>query len=210
MTTTDGNANTRPVRLGLTGGIGSGKSTVGAMLAQQGAVLLDADAISRSLTAAAGAAMPAIAQCFGAQYLREDGSMDRDRMRALVFQDPQARARLEAIVHPLVASTIDARAAQALAAHARCLVYDIPLLLQSQRWRHRMDKILVIDCSEATQRSRVAARSGIADAELAKIIAAQTSRAQALAAADMVLYNDGISLHELKHCTLQIGHQFGL
>lgn len=199
-----------PLRLGLTGGIGSGKSTVGQMLAERGAALLDADAISRSLTAADGTAMAAIRDRFGTAVIAADGSLDRAAMRALVFQDPAARQQLEAIVHPLVASTTEARAQAAVADGAPLLVFDIPLLVESRRWPGLLDHIVVVDCQEITQIERVMQRSGLERPAVEAIIAAQASRAQRRAAADWVVCNDGITLAQLRDDANQIADFFGL
>ena len=158
-----------PLRLGLTGGIGSGKSTVAQMLASRGAAVIDSDAIARSVTAANGSAMPAIAAEFGKEFVAPDGSLDRDRMRALVFSDPSAKLRLEAIVHPLVGSATQAQAQKALQAGHTLLVFDVPLLVESPRWRKQVDKVLVVDCSENTQIKRVMERSGLTREAVEKI-----------------------------------------
>ncbi len=188
-----------PLRIGLTGGIGSGKSTVGQMLQARGAAVIDADAIARQVTAAHGAAMPAIAQTFGHEFITADGALDRERMRAHVFSQPQAKQALEAIIHPLVAQETQRQAQEALAKGHNTLVFDIPLLVESgARWRTQVDRVLVVDCSEATQIQRVMARNGLSRETVQSIIAAQASRAQKLAAADWVIDNDGISLEALR------------
>jgi dephospho-CoA kinase len=185
-------------KLGLTGGIGSGKSTVAGMLAARGAAIIDADAISRATTAPGGSAMPAIESEFGVDFVGADGALDRERMRQLVFQDPGARQRLEAIVHPLVAAETERQAQAAVAKGHRWLVFDVPLLAESQRWQGRCDKVLVIDCSAATQIQRVMARSGLSAGEVQRIIDAQTSREKRLAIADWVILNDGLDLAALQ------------
>ncbi len=129
-----------PLRLGLTGGIGSGKSTVAQMLAARGAAVIDSDAIARSVTAANGPAMPAIAEAFGKEFVTPDGALDRERMRALVFSDPSAKLRLEAIVHPLVGLATQAQAQAAIQAGHALLVFDVPLLVESPRWRKLVDQ----------------------------------------------------------------------
>ncbi len=188
-----------PLRIGLTGGIGSGKSTVGQMLQARGAAVIDADAIARQVTAAHGAAMPAIAHTFGPDFVTADGALDRERMRAHVFSQPQAKQALEAIIHPLVAQETQRQAQEALAKGHNTLVFDIPLLVESgARWRTQVDRVLVVDCSEATQIQRVMARNGLSRETTQSIIAAQASRAQKLAAADWVIDNDGISLEALR------------
>jgi dephospho-CoA kinase len=191
-------------KLGLTGGIGSGKSTVAQMLADRGAAIIDADAISRGTTAAGGAAMPLIRQAFGPEFLAADGSLDRARMRQQVFQDPQARQRLEAIVHPLVAQETERQAGQAVTQGKRWLVFDIPLLAESSRGRDRFDKVLVVDCSPQTQVQRVMARNGMSEDEVLRIIAAQTSREHRLAIADWVILNDGLDLGTLREAVLAL------
>ncbi|WP_137892631.1 dephospho-CoA kinase [Ramlibacter sp. 2FC] len=197
--------------LGLTGGIGSGKSTVAAMLAEHGAAVVDADAIARGVTAPGGAAIPAIAQAFGAELITPQGALDRDRMRALVFADPNARRRLEAIVHPLVGQETERQAQAALAQGRRTVVYDVPLLVESgRRWRQKVQRVLVVDCPVVTQVERVMARSGLAQAEVERIVASQASRAQRLAAADIVIHNQGLTLPALREEVRQLAQGFGL
>ncbi len=198
-------------RIGLTGGIGSGKSTVAAMLAELGAAVIDADAISRSLTAPGGRAIEAIRARFGPEMVGADGAMDRQAMRARVFADAQARAQLEAIIHPLVGQITREQAEAAVRAGARCLVHDVPLLVEGgARWRAAVDRVLVVDCDTDTQRARVAARSGLALAEIDRIIAQQASRAQRLACADIVVYNQGLDLAALNAEVRQAARHFGL
>ncbi len=198
-------------RIGLTGGIGSGKSTVLQVLAGLGAAAIDADAISRAVTAPGGAAIAPIAQAFGAGFIAAEGGLDRARMRAEVFARPEARRELEAIIHPLVARAIQAQDDAALAEGRRCVVYDIPLLAESgPRWRSRLDRVLVVDCSPATQVARVMARSGLSRAEVEAIIAAQAPRALRLAAADMVICNEGLTLDELAASVREVAAGFGL
>lgn len=182
------------VRLGLTGGIGSGKSTVGAMLRDRGAALIDADAIARRVTAPGGAAIDAIARAFGPSFIDSDGALDRAAMRQLVYVEPQARQRLEAIVHPLVGEETRRETDAAIRQGTRCLVHDIPLLVESGRWRAQLDRVLVVDCEPVTQIHRVMARNGLARDEVERIITAQASRAQRLDAADWVIFNDGLDL----------------
>lgn len=186
------------LKIGLTGGIGSGKSTVAGMLRERGAALIDADAISRASTAPGGAAMAAIAAQFGPEFITPEGALNRERMRERVFQDPQARQQLEAIIHPLVAQETARQTQAAIDAGHRCLVFDVPLLAESAHWRGRVDRVLVVDCSAQTQISRVMARSGLKAEEVERIIAAQTSREKRLAIADWVILNDGLSLDELR------------
>lgn len=198
-------------RMGLTGGIGSGKSTVAAMLAARGAAVIDADAIARGVTAPGGRAMAAIAQTFGPQMVDAQGAMDRQAMRALVLQNPQAKQQLEAIIHPLVAQ-ITAEQAQAAVDHGRqVLVFDVPLLVESgERWRKQVDRVIVVDCDAQTQKDRVMARSGLASEEIDRIIALQASRAQRLACADVVVCNQGLDLTELQAEVDRLAAHFGL
>ena len=194
----------RPPRLGLTGGIGSGKSTVARILAEQGAAVIDADAIARSVTAAGGAAMPAIRAQFGPEALLADGSLNRDWMRQRVFADPQARQQLEAITHPLIGQLTQQHADAAEAAGAPLLVFDVPLLVESGHWRERVDYVLVVDCTEETQIQRVMARNGLERSAIEKIMAAQATRAQRRAAADWVIYNESADLAALRGKVLSI------
>jgi dephospho-CoA kinase len=176
--------------VGLTGGVGSGKSTVGEMLARRGAGIVDADAIARELTQAGGAAIDAVRAAFGDAVIAADGSLDRSRMRARAFADPGDRARLEGILHPLIRATSNRRAGELAAAGRPYVVFVIPLLVESGDARGRFDRILVVDCSEATQIARARQRPGI-DADVARaILAAQATRARRLEAADDVLFNE--------------------
>lgn len=198
------------LRIGLTGGIGSGKSTVLQMFADRGAAVIDADAISRATTAAGGAAIPGIAQQFGPDFIGSDGALDRDRMRQRAYADPQARRALEAIIHPLVAAESARRVEAALAAGAPCIVFDIPLLVESGRWRPQVDKVLVVDCSPETQVARVVARSALAPDAVRAIMAAQATREQRLAAADIVICNERLTMQELRDIVEQVARSFGL
>jgi dephospho-CoA kinase len=194
-----------PLRIGLTGGIGSGKSTVGQMLHERGAAVIDADAIARSVTAAHGAAMSAIAQIFGADFITPDGALNRERMRAHVFSHPEAKQALEAIIHPLVAQETQRQAQHAIANGHHTLVFDVPLLVESgARWRAQVDRVLVVDCLEETQIQRVMARNGWKREAVQAIISAQASRTQKLAAADWVIDNEGISLEALRTRVLSL------
>ena len=186
-----------PLRLGLTGGMGSGKSTVAEMLRARGGAVIDADAISRSLTAPHGAAILAIADTFGPEFIDPQGALDRTRMRAHVFANAQAKQSLEAIIHPLVAQETQRQAQLALDAGHLTLIFDIPLLVESGRWRSRLDQVIVVDCSVETQIQRVMTRSQLPSSEIEKIIASQASRSERLKAADWVICNDHISLTEL-------------
>lgn len=197
-------------RIGLTGGIGSGKSTVLAMLQDRGAAAIDADAISRATTAAGGAAIPAIARNFGPDFVTPEGALDRARMRERAYAHPEARRELEQIIHPLVGEEIARQVDAALAAGARCIVFDIPLLVESGRWRAQLDRVLVVDCEPETQVARVVARSGLAPEEVRAIIAAQAPRALRLAAADVVICNEGLTLEALRNEVEQVARSFGL
>lgn len=198
-------------RVGLTGGIGSGKSTVAGMLAAKGAAVIDADAISRSLTAPGGRAMAAIAQTFGPKMVDAQGALDRQAMREAVFQNPQAKQQLEAIIHPLVSQITTEQAQAAVQSGHRVLVFDVPLLVESgERWRKQVDRVIVVDCDAEIQRQRVMARSGLAAEEIDRIIALQASRAQRLACADHVIFNQGLNLAELEGQVAQVAADFGL
>ena len=197
-------------RIGLTGGIGSGKSTVLQMLAARGAATVDADAIARGVTAPGGGAMPGIRERFGPEFVAADGSLDRARMREHAFADPAARADLEALIHPWVGDAIRQQEALARAQGRACLVYDIPLLVESGRWRAELDRVLVVDCSPQTQLARVIARNALNEAQVRAILAAQAPRALRLAAADLVICNDGLSLAALEEEVREAAMSFGL
>lgn len=199
-----------PFQLGLTGGIGSGKSTVAMLLAQAGAAIIDADAIARQLTAPNGLAMPAIARKFGPEFVTDQGALDRDRMRALAFSDPGAKLRLEAIVHPLVAEETARQGDAARAAGHSCLVFDVPLLVESARWRQKVDHVLVVDCLAETQITRVMARNGLTRAAVEAIISAQSTRLRRLQAADSVIFNDGVTLQGLSAEVAMLAPRFKL
>lgn len=174
--------------IGVTGGIGCGKSTVADAFARLGAGVVDTDAIAHALTAAGGAAMPALVAAFGPDCAAPDGAMDRARMRARVFADPAAKARLEAILHPLIlAETL----AQAGASPAPYVLIVVPLLVESGHWQQRVARVLVVDCPESTQVARVMARNGLPRATVEAIMATQATRAARLAVADDVIHNDG-------------------
>lgn len=194
----------RPLHIGLTGGIGSGKSTVAQTLVELGAALVDTDAIARRLTAPRGVALPAIAQAFGPELVSDQGGLDRDRMRALVFSDPSARRRLEAILHPLIGDTARAEATGAAQAGAAAVVFDVPLLAESAHWRGRVDRVLVVDCEEATQISRVMARNGWAEETVLRVIAQQASRPLRRSIADAVIFNDSLSRQALRDEVLSL------
>lgn len=185
-------ASTRPDPrtrwIGVTGGIGCGKSTVADGFAKLGAGIVDTDAIAHALTAPHGSAMPALLAAFGPGCASADGAMDRPAMRARVFADPAAKARLEAILHPMIqAETL----AQAAASTAPYVLIVVPLLVESGHWKQRVARVLVIDCAESTQLARVMARNGLPEAQVRAIMATQATRAERLAQADDVIQNDG-------------------
>ena len=182
------------LRVGLTGGIGSGKSTVAARLVERGAELIDTDAIARSLTLPGGAAIEPIREIFGADFIDAGGALDRARMREAAFADVEAKRRLEAILHPRIGLDVERRVA---ASTAPLTLLDIPLLVESGRWRSRVDRVWVVDCSEEAQRARVMARSGWAEDAVRSVIAQQATRAARRAAADAVIHNEGIGLDAL-------------
>ena len=198
------------MRIGLTGGIGSGKSTVARLLADRGAAVVDADAIARELTAPSGLAVPLIAVAFGQDFITAAGALDRDRMRDLVHSDATARKRLESIIHPLVGLETQSQAATATSEGRPCIVFDIPLLVESPCWRHKVDHVLVVDCTPEVQISRVMARSHLTRIDVEKILASQAGRERRLGAADTVIFNVALSLDELADEVRQISHRFGL
>ncbi len=189
--------------VGLTGGIGSGKSTVGQLFAAQGIQCVDTDAISRELTAAGGQAMAAIRQHFGAHLLDAQGALDRAAMRQLVFSNTAARRELEAILHPLIRAEVEHRLTSAPPPYT---ILEVPLLVESPQLQARCQRILVVDCTPEQQRQRVMARSGLSAAEADRIIAAQADRQSRLAIASDVICNGG-SMAQLEHAVASL-HQF--
>jgi dephospho-CoA kinase len=181
-------------RIGLTGGIGSGKSTVARLLVKHGVTLVDADAIARDLTGPGGPAMPAVRAQFGSHLVDNSGAMDRAAMRGLVFADPGAKHQLEAILHPLIRDRVEQ---QALACANQAVVLEIPLLVESGQWRDRVDQVWLVDCDEETQVARVAQRSGWTETTARAVIHQQASRAKRRLAADVVIYNDRINHAQL-------------
>ena len=195
----------KPLHIGLTGGIGSGKSTVATILVACGAVLVDTDAIAHALTAPGGAALPALSSEFGPGIIGADGAMDRARMRALAFGDASARRRLESILHPMIG---DEARRQAGLAGSRPVVFDVPLLSASSPWRQRVERLLVVDCTEETQVQRVMQRSGWSAEQVQRVMAQQTPRAARRAIADAVIFNDGIALDVLRFQVQALWHHW--
>jgi dephospho-CoA kinase len=184
----------KPLHIGLTGGIGSGKSTVATMLVARGAVLVDTDAIAHALTARRGLALPSLAREFGPGIVGADGAMDRARMRSLAFGDASARRRLESILHPMIGKEAQR---QAGLAGGRPVVFDVPLLSAASPWRQRVDRLLVVDCLEGTQVQRVMQRSGWSADQVQRVMEHQTPRAARRTIADAVIFNDGLALDAL-------------
>lgn len=193
------------LRIGLTGGIGSGKSRVADFFAEWGATLVDTDLIAHQLTQAHGAAMPAIVETFGSTMMDVSGALNRQAMRDLVFADQAQRQRLEAIVHPLIAQVTQQQAAAATGCY---LVFVVPLLVESGRWRNQVDRICVVDCEPKTQIDRVINRSGLTPEVIGRIMSAQATREARLAVADDVVYNGAeVTLSQLKQRALEL-HQY--
>jgi len=178
----------RKLVVGLTGGIGSGKSAAAQEFARLGATVIDTDAIAHELTAQGGAAIASLRELFGAEFVTPKGALDRDRMRELAFGDPAAKKKLEALLHPMIRAESERRIAQAPGPY---VVHVVPLLVESPAYRERVARVLVVDCPEALQRERVKMRSGLADESVRRIIGAQAPRARRLAAADDVIDNSG-------------------
>jgi dephospho-CoA kinase len=191
----------RRPRIGLTGGIGSGKSAVADMLREWGAAVIDADAVAHELTASGGEAIEAIRAAFGEAVITADGALDRSRMRELAFADPAQRARLEAILHPLIGARLRALARTLPGPY---VVLVVPLLVESlARWRERVDRIVVVDCAPELQVSRVMRRSGLEAGQVRSILRAQATREQRLAAADEVIDNSA-DLDSLRRQALEL------
>ena len=180
--------------VGLTGGVGSGKSTAADMFAELGAGIVDTDRISHELTAPGGAAIPALRDAFGADYIAVNGALDRAKMRSLVFGDPAARQKLEAILHPAIRAEARARIS---GSDRPYVIVVVPLLLETGGYRDLTDRVLVVDCAEEQQLKRTAQRSGVGEEAARAIMAAQLARAERLARADDVLSNGG-SIEDLR------------
>jgi dephospho-CoA kinase len=184
-----------PLVVGLTGGIGSGKSAAADEFARLGATVVDTDAIAHELTAAGGAAVAEIARQFGKAFVDATGAMDRKRMRDLVFTDAEEKQRLEALLHPMIRAESERRIAAAAGPY---VIHVVPLLVESPGHRERVARVLVVDCPEALQLSRVRQRSMLPEAQVKRIIASQIKRERRLAAADDVIDNSGsiAALHQ--------------
>ena len=173
-------------KLGLTGGIGSGKTQVANLLGAWGADVIDTDLIAHGLTAPGGQAIEPISEMFGSDVIDQTGALDRARMRELVFAEATRRTQLESILHPLIAQEVFRQAEQARGLYA---VFVVPLLVESGRWLDRIDRLCVVDCEEATQIERVQSRNAIPLATIRRILDAQATREQRLALADDVIDN---------------------
>lgn len=193
------------LKIGLTGGIGSGKTKVAQFFEQWGATVVDTDLIAHSLTIAQGQAIEAIRSQFGAEFITPEGAMDRAKMREYVFSEPQRRRRLEAILHPLIRDVTNRQIIQAQGCY---VVVVVPLLVENGTWRDRVDRICVVDCDPATQIQRVQARSQLTIPAIERIMKVQATREQRLQAADDIILNDAAtSLSTLKDRAWQL-HTF--
>jgi dephospho-CoA kinase len=197
-------AHSRIHRIGLTGGIGSGKSTLGQMLVARGIPLVDADAIAHQVTAPQGAGIEPIRRQFGDAFIDAQGALDRARMRQHVFSNPSAKLALQSLLHPLIHQRILEEVAKTAKEGNSMVLIDIPLLVESAHWRGQLDKVIVVDCAEATQVRRVMARNHMAEADVRQIMANQAKRSQRLAAADVVVFNDPDDLAHLQAQALGI------
>jgi dephospho-CoA kinase len=178
--------------LGLTGGIGSGKSSIADLFAELGADIIDTDQIAHQLTASGGAAIATIAETFGAEFILPSGALDRQKMREAVFSTPDKKHQLEAILHPLIRAECErlGRASQAVYP-----IFVVPLLVESGNWAQRVSRILVVDCLEETQIQRVMQRNHLSREQVQAIMRNQATRAQRLAHADDVILNEGALDH---------------
>lgn len=190
------------LKIGLTGGIGSGKTKVADLLASWGASVIDTDQIAHALTAPGGQAIEALRSQFGPDVLEASGALNRQKMRELVFADPARRRQLEAILHPLIAQEVEVQAARASGLY---VVFVVPLLVESGRWLDRVDRVCVVDCDQQTQIQRVQARSGLALETIQQILKAQATREQRLAVADDIVVNSAqTSLTDLENQVLDL------
>jgi dephospho-CoA kinase len=194
------------LKIGLTGGIGSGKTRVANMLAEQGASVIDTDVVAHQLTAPNGLAMPAIVDKFGPHMVAANGSLNRALMRQHVFADPAHRHLLESILHPMITQEVIKKAEQAQGAY---IVLVVPLLVETRRWLDQVDRICVVDCDTATQIERVKFRSGLTQLEIESILLAQASREARLAVADDVIHNTSqIDFNALTKQVLELHRQW--
>ena len=177
--------------IGLTGGIGSGKTAVSDQLAKLGAGIVDTDLIAHLITASKGIAIPLIEKQFGAEFIDPDGALNRSKMRSLVFENPEARKALEAITHPLIREETNKQAMRLAKEGVPYLVFVVPLLIESGTWLGLIDYLVVVDCPEETQIKRVMHRSNLTQNEVERILTAQASRQERLSHADMVIENQG-------------------
>ena len=177
-----------PYTVGLTGGIGSGKSVVASLFEKLGAALVDTDVIAHQLTEAGGAAIPAIQAQFGGNFLNADGSLNRSAMRQRVFSDPNAKQALENILHPMIRQRVDAEIATR---QAQYVMLAVPLLVETGAYRDRVERVVVVDCSEELQLTRTAARNKLSSAEIKSIMATQATRAERLRHANDIIVNNG-------------------
>ena len=184
------------ILVGLTGGIGSGKSAIAERLAHHGAAIVDSDVIAHQITSSGGLAIESIRDRFGSEFIQADGALDRKKMRTLVFEDPHSRKALETITHPLIRAEAIQQALLAIEKQATYIVFVVPLLLESSEWFQYIDHVVVADCSEALQIQRVMERNGLTKQEVESILQAQATRAERLAQADTVIQNIG-SLEDL-------------
>jgi dephospho-CoA kinase len=193
--------------IGLTGGIGSGKTAVAECFARLGAAVIDTDAIAHELTGPGGAAMPALTSAFGQSVMAADGRLDREAMRRQAFSDPETRRRLEAILHPMIQARADSRCEETLKTGAPYVVLVVPLLVESGAYRRRVDRVVVVDCDDEVRIGRVMDRSGLSRDDIERIMAAQASREARLAAADDVIDNNG-SRDDLAAQVTALDHRF--
>lgn len=197
------------IRLGLTGGIGSGKSTAAAFFHKLGAAHIDADAIARQMTLTGGIAIPMIKHHFGSGLIDASGAMDRGRMRELAFGAPEKKALLESILHPLIRQTMAEQMASAAASDRKLLVLDIPLLTEDDYWLDQVDCVCVIDCQETTQMQRVRQRSGLSEIQIQAIMSQQSKRLHRVACADICINNE-TSIDALMRQVESVCTEFGL
>ena len=194
-------------RIGLTGGIGSGKTRVADQLGELGAAIIDTDQIAHALTQSGGRAIEPLRTLFGDDVINAEGAMDRAVMRELAFKDSNARALLESVLHPMIGTEVQRQADESQGLYQ---VFVVPLLVESGRWRERVERICIVDCDVPTQIARVGQRSGLTPEAVQRILDVQATREARLAVADDIIVNDGSTTPEQLRERVNAMHDYWL